>query len=164
MLKRGPRPNVTASTTARFAIVASEYNARYVDAMVRNAQRVLSKAGARNVKIVRVPGAFEIPAVVARIFKTTGTAPDAVICLGVILRGETAHAQLIAESVSHALAQLQVNHAVPVVHGVLLFDNEQQAKVRCLGRAHNRGAEAASTALAMARIFRGIYRADPWMK
>ena len=155
MLQRVQR-NKTSGASARFAIVASQYNARYVDAMLRNAQRVLHRAGARNVKLVRVPGAFEIPAVAARLLSAAKSAPDAIICLGVVLRGETSHAQIITESVSHALAMLQANHAVPVIHGVLLFENERQAKVRCLGRIHNRGAEAAATALAMARIMRGI--------
>lgn len=155
MLRRVRRTQ-SSGATARIAIVASEYNARYVDSMLRQAERVLRQAGARKVKLVRVPGAFEIPAVVARLLQSENHGLDAVVCLGVILRGETAHAQLLAESVSQALAQLQVQHTVPVVHGVLLFDNEHQAKVRCLGREHNRGAEAASTALTMARIMRQI--------
>ena len=150
------RRTKVSGKSAQFAIVASEYNPRYVDAMLRHAQRVLRKANVRMVKLIRVPGAFEIPAVVARLLQSPSTAPDAVICLGVILRGQTTHAQMIAESVSQALATLQVSHAVPVIHGVLLFENEEQAQVRCLGRIHNRGAEAASTALAMVRVMRGI--------
>ena len=142
----------TSKTTARFAIVASEYNSRFVNAMLRKARQVLRQAGARDVQVLRVPGAFEIPAVAARLLQAPGEKPAAVICLGVILQGETSHARMIAESVSFALAQLQVIHAIPVIHGVLWFDNARQAQVRCLGRTHNRGAEAATTALAMARV------------
>jgi 6,7-dimethyl-8-ribityllumazine synthase len=138
-----------------FAIVASRYNARYVDAMVAGAELELKKAGVRNVRVVRVPGAFEIPAVAARL---AGAAPpySALICLGVILRGQTSHAQQIADAVSGALAQLQIKFALPVIHEVLLLENETQAIVRCLGKKHNRGAEAAQTALDMEQIMASL--------
>jgi 6,7-dimethyl-8-ribityllumazine synthase len=134
-----------------FAIVASRYNARYVDAMLAAAEGVLAKAGVKKVRVVRVPGAFEIPAVAARVALARPVC-SAIICLGVILRGQTTHAQQIADAVSMALAQLQIQHALPVIHEVLLLENEAQAAVRCLDKKHNRGAEAAQTALEMARV------------
>ena len=134
-----------------FAIIASRYNARYVDAMLAAAESVLAKAGVKRVRVVRVPGAFEIPAVAARL--ALGRPPStALICLGVILRGQTTHAQQIADAVSMALAQLQIQHALPVIHEVLLLENEAQAVARCLDTQHNRGTEAAQTALEMARV------------
>jgi 6,7-dimethyl-8-ribityllumazine synthase len=134
-----------------FAIIASRYNARYVDAMLGAAESVLAQAGVKQVRVVRVPGAFEIPAVAARF--ALGRPPcSAIICLGVILRGQTTHAQQIADAVSLALAQLQIQHALPVIHEVLLMENEAQAVARCLDPQHNRGAEAAQTALEMARV------------
>jgi 6,7-dimethyl-8-ribityllumazine synthase len=81
-----------------------------------------------------------------------------VICLGVILRGQTSHAQQIADAVSGALAQLQMQHALPIIHEVLLLENEAQAVVRCLDARHNRGSEAAQTALEMERVMRSLKR------
>ncbi|PYJ04469.1 MAG: 6,7-dimethyl-8-ribityllumazine synthase [Verrucomicrobia bacterium] len=139
-----------------FAIVASQYNRRYVDSMLRAAGRSLRAAGAEKVVVVRVPGAYEIPIVAARLARAHPTPFSAILCLGVILRGQTSHAQHIGEVVSHALAQIQIRHEVPVIHEVLLLENEQQAKARCLSRQHNRGTEAAQTALAMARIMKRL--------
>jgi 6,7-dimethyl-8-ribityllumazine synthase len=157
---------------ARFVIIASRYNARYVDAMVRAAKGELRRAGAGRIQVIRVPGAYEIPVVAARLARlgsvastkdaTHGTQSahasrithqiSALICLGVILRGETTHAAHIGEAVSNALMQIQLQFEVPIIHEVLLLENEHQAKVRCLGKTHNRGAEAAQTALAMAQL------------
>jgi 6,7-dimethyl-8-ribityllumazine synthase len=134
-----------------FAIVASRYNTRYVDAMLAAAENVLAKAGVKKIRVVRVPGAFEIPAVAARLARARPPC-SAIICLGVILRGQTTHAQQIADAVSMTLAQLQVQHALPVIHEVLLLENEAQAVARCLDKKHNRGAEAAQTALEMALV------------
>jgi 6,7-dimethyl-8-ribityllumazine synthase len=143
-----------------FAIIASEYNALYVDAMVRAAQSEFRRAGARNVKVLRVPGAFEIPVVAARLARQHAAGTEngvlALVCLGVILRGETTHASHIGEAVTQSLMQIQVRFEVPTIHEVLLLENEQQARVRCLGRKHNRGAEAAQTALAMAAVMNSL--------
>ena len=136
-----------------FAIVASRYNAEYVDSMLRAARAELEAAGAK-IRVVRVPGAFEVPAVASKLAASGHY--SAVICLGVIFQGETSHAQHIGWGVTHALAQIQVQHKVPVIHGVFFFDKVKHAKVRCLGAKHNRGTEAAHTALAMARVMAGI--------
>jgi len=139
-----------------FAIVASRYNARYVDEMLRAAERRLKSARVDSIKVVRVPGAFEIPVVAARLARAYAKRSGAIICLGVILRGETTHAQHIAEAVSQALAQIQLDTGVPIIHEVLLLENHQQAEMRCLSREHNRGAEAAETALEMKRIMESL--------
>lgn len=156
MLKKQSSPGSPVSLDARFAIVASRYNAKYVDGMLAAARAELKRAGAdaSHVRVVRVPGAFEIPAVASKL--ASGRVAEAIICLGVILRGETTHAHHIGEAVSHALAQIQVRESLPVIHEVLLFENESQARVRCLGRDHNRGAEAARTAIEMVRVMRNL--------
>ena len=149
------KPQKIRRQNGSFAIIASRYNARYVDAMLAAAESVLAKAGVKRVRVVRVPGAFEIPAVAARLALARPPC-CAVICLGVILRGQTTHAQQIADAVSMALAQLQIEHALPVIHEVLLLENEAQAAARCLDKKHNRGAEAAQTALEMARVMESL--------
>jgi 6,7-dimethyl-8-ribityllumazine synthase len=152
----GKVKHVRAAAGARFAIVASKYNARYVDSMLRGAERVLRAAGAEQTIVVRVPGAFEIPVVAAKLASRHSPRFAAIICLGVILRGETTHAQHIGESVSQSLAQIQVQSGIPIIHEVLLLETEEQAKARCLSREHNRGDEAARTALEMHRVMLGL--------
>ena len=155
MLKPIRKKTVVTAAEHSFAIVASKYNARYVDAMLHAAKAELKRAGA-TVRLIRVPGAYEIPVVAARLARTSWPKLSGIICLGVILRGETVHAAHIGEAVSEALMQIQVQHEVPVIHEVLLLENEAQAKVRCLGKTHNRGTEAAQTALEMARVMAAI--------
>jgi 6,7-dimethyl-8-ribityllumazine synthase len=132
-----------------FAIVASKYNSRFVDAMLRAAKKEILRAGGK-IEIVRVPGAYEIPVVAAKLARAKNF--SAILCLGVILRGATTHAQHIGEAVSNALVQIQIQHEIPVIHEVLLLENVRQAEERCLSRTHNRGTEAAQTALEMARL------------
>jgi 6,7-dimethyl-8-ribityllumazine synthase len=144
-------------SNASFVIVAARYNSEYVDALVHAAREELLAAGA-TVRIIRVPGAFEIPAVASKLAekasrKLKGAArPSAILCFGVVFQGETPHAQHISWGVTHALAQIQVLHRIPVIHGVFLFEKEKHARVRCLGQKHNRGTEAAQTALQMAQV------------
>ena len=140
----------------RFAIVGSRYNPRFTDALVRSARAELTTAGTTT-RVFRVPGAYEIPVVVAALLDEGREPFDAIICLGVIIRGETAHADLIGRAVTDALMWLQVDHAIPVVHEVLLLNDEAQARARCLGKL-NRGTEAAQTALAMAALMRQVRR------
>lgn len=144
----------------RIAIVASLYNQQFVDAMVDKAHAELEAIlPDLNFPVFRVPGAFEIPATVEMLCRRGEFA--AVVTLGVIIRGETAHADLIAASITQSLQEIAVRHAIPVVHEVLLVDNAEQARERCLGEEINRGVEAARTAAGMADLFGQIETAYP---
>jgi 6,7-dimethyl-8-ribityllumazine synthase len=151
MLKRIQK-GTRGGAGGRYAIVAAKYNSRFTDALVRFAKAELKDAA--NVRVIRVPGSFEIP-VVAGILARSGSA-DAVICFGTVLRGATTHADHIVVGVTNALAQLQIDSGVPMIHGVLLFENEEQAAERCLGKETNRGIEAARTAREMVEVCRGL--------
>ena len=155
MLKKASKTKASGVAGTRVAIVASRYNARYVNSMLRAAKADLAKANVA-AEGVRVPGAFEIPAVAAALGRRLTNPIDAILCLGVILRGETTHAENISQAVSGALAQLQLEHSLPVIHEVLLLENVQQAKERCLDARHNRGIEAARTAIEMTRVMRRV--------
>ena len=155
MLKKASKTKASGVAGTRVAIVASRYNARYVTSMLRAAKAELAKAKVAT-EVVRVPGAFEIPAVASALARRLTNPIDAILCLGVILRGETTHAENIGQAVTGALAQLQVEHSLPVIHEVLLLENVQQARERCLDARHNRGIEAARTAIEMTRVMRRI--------
>ena len=156
MLRAKQSKPVFSAEGLRFAIVASRYNQRYADELVARANTALRTAGAdkKDITVVRVPGAFEVPVVVSRLAARGDY--DAIIALGVIIRGETAHADLIGRAVTDALMQITLRDHVPVVHEVLLLENEQQAHVRCLQPKHNRGTEAALTAIEMAHRLRSL--------
>ena len=155
MLKKN-KSSAPRTVGGHYAIVASKYNERYVDAMLQAAKSCLEAAGAESIRVIRVPGAYEIPVVVARLARASEPRLDAIICLGVILRGATTHAQHVGEAVSNTLSQLQGLHEVPIIHEVLLLENEKQARERCLKKDHNRGTEAAQTALEMAEVMRSV--------
>lgn len=150
MLKNA-KPDRGTTTRGRFVIVASEYNAKYVDGMLKGAVEELESAGAEPIRVVRVPGAYEIPLVAKHLAKSLPP-PSAVICLGLVLRGKTAHAEHVGDAVNQALMRIQLEHEVPVINSVHLMEDESHARVRCLGKRHNRGREAAQTAMAMAQV------------
>ena len=145
-----PRPRIIAVKRG-FVLVASQFNAKYVQGLVTRCTdelRVLSPAA--NVALHLVPGAFEIPLVVREI--ALKKQADAIVALGVILQGKTAHAQHLGAAVTHALQQIALETGVPVIHAVLCLNTEAQAKERCLGDKINRGTEAARSAFEIANL------------
>jgi 6,7-dimethyl-8-ribityllumazine synthase len=144
------RPRASTKASLSFAIVASQYNNTYVQPLVESATSEINELepGA-HVSLVRVPGSFEIPLAVKLVAMQEKF--DAILALGVILQGETAHAELVARSVTGALMNLALEFRIPVIHEVLFLMNEEQAKARCLGAKVNRGTEAARAAVSIAR-------------
>lgn len=145
-----PRLRAQSHSPASYAIVASKFNEVFVQSLVDNAHSELSALEPKaNIVLIWTPGAFEIPLFVQAAAELKRF--QAIIALGVILEGETLHAQLIAEAVSRALLEISLKHKLPVLHGVLLLKDEAQAKARCMGTEHNRGVEAARAAVSAAR-------------
>ena len=149
MTKAPPsRPRIAKGKRA-FHIVASRFNPQYVQGLVDHATSELrALAPDATVSIHRVPGAFEIPVVVRELASREST--DAIIACGVILKGETNHAQNLSRSVTDALQAIAVKEALPVINVVLSFDNEAQARARCLENQINRGTEGARAAVEIA--------------
>jgi 6,7-dimethyl-8-ribityllumazine synthase len=149
------RPRKVSKASHSFAIVASQYNATYVQPMVDNAYYEINELepGA-SVVLLSAPGSFEIPLLVK--LAAEQEKYSAILALGVILQGETSHAVLIGQAVTTALMQISLESRIPVIHEVLLLDNEAQAKARCIDKGHNRGVEAARAAVAAARSVQEI--------
>jgi 6,7-dimethyl-8-ribityllumazine synthase len=145
-----PRPR-TLSAKRNFAIVASKWNPEYVQGLVNHATTELrAQAIGANLALYQVPGAFEIPVVVREL--AVQKRADAILAIGVILKGQTDHAEHLGGSVVYALQEIVLNHGVPVIHCVLSLDTEAQARERCLGDKINRGTEAARAAINIANV------------
>jgi len=146
-----PRPRLGAIGKRTFAIVASRFNAQFVQGLVNHATEEL-RALAPNavVTLLQVPGAFEIPIVVREI--ALQKRADAIIAVGVIIKGSTTHAEHLSHSVTNALQQIAIEHGVPVINAVLGMENEDQARERCLEKKINRGIEAARAAVEITSV------------
>jgi 6,7-dimethyl-8-ribityllumazine synthase len=154
-----PKPRVIGPKV-RICIVASKYNEEFTDALVENAIDELNELLPQGrIDLIRVPGAFEIPMMVATILDRE--APACVIALGLIIRGDTAHGDVVCNSVTHALQRIAVESLCPIIHEVLLVDDEKQAYARCIGNKLNRGKEAARAAVAMIDVFQELERSMP---
>jgi 6,7-dimethyl-8-ribityllumazine synthase len=142
-----PKPRVMGKKQ-RVAVVASRFNSAFTDALVEyTLSELIHLHPDAVVDLHYVPGAFEIPYTVE--FLARYSQPDAIIALGVIIRGETAHGDIVAESVTNILHQISVRHLIPVINQVLLVNDKAQAKERTMGDRLNRGREAARAASLM---------------
>lgn len=130
----------------KIAIVAARFNQELTDALAEDARMTLVEQGvhADDIVLIRVPGSFELPVACAKFARTK--AYDAVIALGVLIKGETRHDQYIAQSVADGLQRVAIETQTPVMFGVLTTENLEQAKARALGQG-NKGHEAAMSAL-----------------
>jgi 6,7-dimethyl-8-ribityllumazine synthase len=137
---------------ARFALVASRFNHFIVDRLVEGALDAIARHGGSvgNVSIIRVPGAWEIPTVVARLASRKSV--DAVIALGAVIRGSTPHFDYVASEVSKGIATVSLQSGVPVAFGVLTTDTIEQAIERAGTKSGNKGWEAALSAIEMVAL------------
>ena len=142
-------------TGLRLGIVVARFNEIVTTALLDGAVRALAHAGVADddVTVVWVPGAFEIP-VVARRFALAGV--DAVVCLGAVIRGETAHFDLVANEAARGIADVTRETGVPCIFEVLATEDLAQAQARAGGAHGNKGWEAAMAALEMARVLRAL--------
>lgn len=134
----------------RVGIVVSEFNIDITESMLAGALETLRawQVKESNVRVLRVPGSFEIPLGCAKLLASRQK-PDALIALGCVIKGETKHDEYISHAVSHALQNLMLAYAVPIGFGVITPNNLAQAKARSEGKG-NKGREAALAALEMA--------------
>jgi len=139
----------------KVGIVVSRFNSFISERLVEGALDALIRNGAKDgdITIVRVPGAFEIPAT-ARILGGKGF--DAVICLGAVIRGSTPHFDYVASEVSKGVAHVSLESKVPVIFGVLTTDNIEQAIERAGTKSGNKGWDAAVTAIEMVNLYREL--------
>ena len=136
----------------KFAIVASRYNEVVTARLIEGAIDALRRHGAsdEDIRLVRVPGSFEIPLAARRL--ATSKKYSAVVCLGALVRGETPHFEYLAGEVCKGVAQTAQDTGIPVIFGVLTTDTLGQAIERAGGKAGNKGWEAALAAIEMANL------------
>jgi 6,7-dimethyl-8-ribityllumazine synthase len=143
---------VEGATEGRFSIVASRFNQRVVERLLEGALEALAQHGITEaaVKVVRVPGAFEIPLVAQRLAASGRF--DAIIALGAVVRGDTPHFEYVAGECARGIARVALDFGVPVIFGVLTVDDRDQAMARAGGREGNKGYDAALAALEMVAL------------
>lgn len=139
-----------------FAIVLGRFNSFVSDRLLQGAIDCLLRHGAseENIAVARVPGSFEIPVTSARLLAKKKW--DAVIGLGVLIRGATPHFDYIASEVTKGLAQLALQHSTPVTYGIITADTIEQAVERAGSKAGNKGWDAALAAIEMVNLFQEI--------
>lgn len=141
-----------AAEGARFAVVASRWNARIADALVAGARASLAGNGVAEsaVDVVRVPGAWEIPVAAAKLAASGRYA--AIVALGCVIRGNTRHYEHVADGCAEGLMRVALDFGVPVLNGVLAVEDAEDAEKRAGGSHGNKGEEAALAAIEMASL------------
>jgi 6,7-dimethyl-8-ribityllumazine synthase len=150
-------PSITTDGTGlRVAVVAASWHTTVMDGLLAGSRRALAAAGVTDVREVRVPGTFELPVAAARLAR--GGDVDAVVALGVVIRGGTPHFDYVCQAATVGLTDVAVSTGVPVGFGVLTCDDEAQALDRAglEGSHEDKGAEAAEAAVATVVALRGL--------
>ena len=150
-----PEVRVEGAAHLRVAVVAASWHETVMDGLVAGARRSLADAGVREVALVRVPGAFELPVAAARAARL---GYDAVVALGVVIRGATPHFDYVCDAATRGCTDVAARTGVPVGFGVLTCDTEAQALDRAglAQSTEDKGYEAATAALATALVLRGL--------
>lgn len=138
----------------RFAIVVSRWNDSYTSRLLDGAVDALRECGATesNFEVFKVPGAFELPLACLKAAEVGDF--DAVIALGLVLRGDTPHFDYVASAAARGISEASLISGVPVMFGVITADNERQAEDRCGVKSANKGYEAAMAAIEVANLYR----------
>ncbi len=150
-------PSITTDGSGlRVVVVAASWHTTVMDGLLAGARRALDAAGVTDVREVRVPGTFELPVAAARIARSGDV--DAVVALGVVIRGGTPHFDYVCQAATVGLTEVAVATGVPVGFGVLTCDDEAQALDRAglEGSHEDKGAEAAEAAVATVVALRGL--------
>ncbi|HZV51764.1 MAG TPA: 6,7-dimethyl-8-ribityllumazine synthase [Candidatus Dormibacteraeota bacterium] len=148
-----PRPEDLDASDLRIAIVVSRYNQEVSKRLLRGALEALERRGCRDPEVVWVPGALEIP--LAALTLAESGAVDAVVALGCVIQGETAHFQFVAQGCADGIVHVNLDTGIPCSFGVLTTFDREQAFARS-GPTNNKGAEAAETAVEMAHLVRRL--------
>jgi 6,7-dimethyl-8-ribityllumazine synthase len=140
----------------RFAIVASRWTDSLVSSLIEGATEALEEHGATedSIEVFRVPGAFELPLAAKKVAESKKW--DAVICLGVVIRGDTPHFDYVAGAAAEGSTQVSLQTGIPVLFGVITADNIQQAIDRSGKRKDNKGFEAAMAAIEVVNLYKDI--------
>lgn len=137
---------------ARFAIIASCWNPRITDTLVAGARKSFADNGVPEdaIDVLRVPGAWELPLVAARLARAGGHA--AIVALGCVVRGDTRHYEQVADACAEGLMRVSIDYLIPIANGVLAVEMHEDAAARAGGTHGNKGEEAALVALEMAHL------------
>jgi 6,7-dimethyl-8-ribityllumazine synthase len=152
MGEKGATPNLDGSEL-NVAIVVSRFNEDVARRLLRGAQEALQRHGVEDPDVYWVPGSLELPVTALALAEKGG--PDAIVCLGAVIRGETFHFEVVAMQSAAGLMQVQLDTGVPIAFGVLTTEDRDQALARS-GPKNNKGAEAAEVAIEMANLLREI--------
>lgn len=140
----------------KYTLVVGRFNEFVVESLVEGAVDTLKRHGVseENIRIVRVPGAFEVPLAVQRVAQQKRD--DAIIALGAVIRGGTPHFEFVSNESSKGVAQVSLDYGVPVANGILTVNSIEQAIERSGTKMGNKGAEAALSAIEMVSLLRQL--------
>lgn len=141
-------------TNLNIAIVQSKYNGEYGDDLLFNTVETLKKNGVKKIRIEKVPGALELPFAVKQL--CTEKKFDAIIALGIIIKGDTYHFELVCNECYRGLMGISCNYDTPIIFGVISAYNSKQVADRCNPKKHNKGEEFAIAAIDMALLNKKI--------